>query len=100
MGLISGRYYPRILSHPRLRSTVGEALSRPAEKGGVVISDNLWALEGLSGGYIRYKKSRIAMMQDADCDALTMLGDYAQEKRSQLDGLADPMDMDVDEMYM
>lgn len=107
MGLISGRYYPRILSHPRLRSTVGEALSRPAEKGGVVISDNLWALEGLSGGYfntmdpIKYKKSRIAMMQDADRDALAMLRDYAQEKQRQLNGNSevDPMDMDVDEMY-
>lgn len=108
MGLISGRYYPRILSHPVLKPTVEAALLQPREEGGVISSDNLWALEGLSGGYfnsmdpVRYKKSRLAMMQDADLDALARLRDYAEQKRmeSKAATTADAaMDVDIDDIY-
>jgi hypothetical protein len=35
LSLISGRYYPRILSHPKVVPAVLEAFSRPIEQGGV-----------------------------------------------------------------
>jgi len=108
MGLISGRYYPRILSHPVLKPTVEEALIQPKEEGGIINSDNLWALEGLSGGYfnsmdpVRYKKSRVAMMQDADLDALARLRDYAEQKRMENKAITaadEAMDVDIDDIY-
>lgn len=49
LGLISGRYYPRILSHPLVAPAVWEGFTRPIEEGGVSSAHNLWALEGLSG---------------------------------------------------
>ena len=82
MGLVSGRYYPNILAHPKMVSTVQAAIAKPL----VTTSNNLWALEGLSGGYFNsvdpriYKKSRIAMMQDADKEALAQLQEYLERK--------------------
>ncbi|PPQ91873.1 hypothetical protein CVT25_000748 [Psilocybe cyanescens] len=99
MGLISGRYYPRILSHPKTTLRVQAALSRSAEHGGLTGFDNLWALEGLSGGYYnsvdphRYKKSRVAMMQDADKQALDELQAYVRAKTETKNG--DAMEVDV-----
>jgi len=99
MGLISGRYYPRILSHPKIEPRVFAALSRPVEEGGVAGFDNLWALEGLSGGYFnsvdphRYKKSRVAMMQDADKQALDELRTYTESMKNNLNEEA--MDVDI-----
>ncbi|KAH9479391.1 hypothetical protein JR316_0007981 [Psilocybe cubensis] len=89
MALISGRYYPRILSHPKMTSRINTVLSRSVEEGGVSGFDNLWALEGLSAGYYnsvdpqRYKKSRVAMMQDADKQALEELQAYVQLKKAE-----------------
>ena len=103
LGLISGRYYPRILSHPQVVPAVREAFSRPIEEGGVSSSNNLWALEGLSGGYhnsvdpTRYKRSRVAMMQDADKEALIQLQAYRNDKLN--GGLDEDDPMDIDEMY-
>ena len=103
LGLISGRYYPRILSHPQVVPAVREAFSRPIEEGGVSRSNNLWALEGLSGGYhnsvdpTRYKRSRVAMMQDADGEALVQLQAYRNDKLN--GGLDEDDPMDIDEMY-
>ncbi|KAF8906276.1 hypothetical protein CPB84DRAFT_1675815 [Gymnopilus junonius] len=104
MGLISGRYYPRILVHPKIKPRVQSALLRPAEEGGLTGFDNLWALEGLSGGYFnsvdphRYKKSRLAMVQDATREALEQLQNYAETKREQQNGSAqnggDAMEVD------
>ncbi|KDR80717.1 hypothetical protein GALMADRAFT_241134 [Galerina marginata CBS 339.88] len=106
MGLISGRYYPRILCHPKIQPRVQAALCRPIKDGGVTGFDNLWALEGLSGGYFnsvdphRYKRSRVAMMQDADREALRQLQEYAETERVKNNGTSgDGEDaMEVDEM--
>jgi hypothetical protein len=106
LGLISGRYYPRILSHPKVVPAVREAFSRPIEEGGVSSANNLWALEGLSGGYhnsvdpTKYKRSRIAMMQDADKESFMQLQAYRKNKLEEMNGGFDEDDpMDIDEMY-
>lgn len=104
MGLISGRYYPRILDHPRLRPRVTAALSTPTET--QLGFDNLWALEGLSGGFFnsvdpfRYKPNRVAMMQDADAEAMQQLNDYIVEKKNKHNALQPEDDaMDVDDPF-
>ena len=107
LGLISGRYYPRILSHPKVVPAVREAFSRSIEEGGVSSANNLWALEGLSGGYhnsidpARYKRSRVSMMQDADRECLIQLQAYKKTKMEDaMNGGFDEEDpMDIDEMY-
>lgn len=106
LGLISGRYYPRILSHPKVVPAVREAFSRPMEEGGVSSANNLWALEGLSGGYhnsvdpAKYKRSRVAMMQDADKESFITLQAYRKNKLEERNGGFDEDDsMDIDEMY-
>jgi hypothetical protein len=105
LGLISGRYYPKILSHPKLRPVVEEQLPGT---GSVATLDNLWALEGLSGGYfnamdpIKYKKSRMTMMQDADGEALSRLREFAEQKRKEskvTNENPDNMDVDYDDIY-
>jgi len=104
MGLLSGRYYPRILDHPLLNPAVTAALERH-DQGDFNDDEQLWALEGLSGGVWNsmdphvYKKSRLVMMQDADRDAMANLRDYAQKKRAELRQLqtGDDSAMDVDE---
>jgi hypothetical protein len=107
LGLISGRYYPRILSHPKVVPAVREAFSRTIEEGGVSSANNLWALEGLSGGYhnsvdpSKYKRSRVTMMQDADRECLIQLQAYKRNKLQEaMNGGYDEDDpMDIDEMY-
>ena len=107
LGLISGRYYPRILSHPQVLPAVREAFSRPVEEGGVSSANNLWALEGLSAGYfnsvdpVRYKRSRVSMMQDADRESFIQLLAYRKNKLGETNGGVDEDDpMDIDEMYV
>ena len=106
LGLISGRYYPRILSHPKVVPAVREAFSRPIEEGGVSSANNLWALEGLSGGYhnsvdpTKYKRSRVTMLQDADRESFMQLQTYRKNKLEETNGGIDEDDpMDIDEMY-
>ena len=106
LGLISGRYYPRILSHPKVVPAVREAFSRPIEEGGVSSANNLWALEGLSGGYhnsvdpSKYKRSRVTMLQDADRESLVQLQAYRKSKLEGMNGgLHEDDPMDIDEMY-
>jgi Transcription-silencing protein Clr2 len=106
LGLISGRYYPRILSHPKVVPAVQAAFDRPIEQGGVSSGNNLWALEGLSGGYHnsvdphKYKRSRVGMMQDADRESLIQLQAYRKDKLEGMNGGIDEDDsMDIDEMY-
>ncbi|KAF8159463.1 hypothetical protein B0H34DRAFT_858265 [Crassisporium funariophilum] len=105
LGLISGRYYPRILSHPRLRPSIEAAFARPTEHGGLIASNNLWALEGLAGGYHnsvdprQYKRSRVSMMQDAHSEAFSQLQAYAEEKMTGVNGAAHGDDaMEIDEL--
>ena len=103
LGLISGRYYPRILSHPQVVPAVQTAFSRSVEEGGVSSANNLWALEGLSGGYHnsvdphKYKRSRVYMMQEADKESLIQLQNYKREKLEVMNDEDDPME--IDEMY-
>ncbi|KAF9563114.1 hypothetical protein CPC08DRAFT_706252 [Agrocybe pediades] len=100
MGLISGRYYPRVLDHPRIKPRVEAALDL-ACSGAPLGCDNLWALEGLSGGYFnsvdpyRYKPNRVAMMQDADAEAVAQLQRYVATKAAVRDDA-----MDVDDPFM
>jgi len=103
MGLVSGRYYPNILAHPKMVPTVQAAFAKPY----ITASNNLWALEGLSGGYFNsvdphiYKKSRIAMMQDADKEALTQLQEYLERKLTEAKASTQGGDdaMEVDELF-
>ena len=106
LGLISGRYYPRILSHPQVAPAVRKAFSQPIEEG-ISSTNNLWALEGLFGGYHnsvdphKYKRSRVNMMQEADKESLLQLQAYRREKLEAMNGGFDEDDpMEIDEMYM
>lgn len=101
--LVSGRYYPGILSHPLLDEIVSEAFANPLGEGGLLGSSHLWALEGLGAGYansvdpIRYKTSRIKMVEDADKDARAQLDEYVlqMENESQQEAPeAESMDVD------
>ncbi|TFK39812.1 hypothetical protein BDQ12DRAFT_628755 [Crucibulum laeve] len=84
LGLVSGRYYPRVLDHPLLKQALDRAISVPAENGGVNESNNLWALEGLAPGYHNcvdandYKKSRVKMLDEAEKGALSDLEEWKQ----------------------
>lgn len=73
--LISGRYYPGLLSHPLLQSIVETALINTTTAENKSATDHIWALEGISPGFYNsvdptyYKKDRLAMIHDADSDA-------------------------------
>lgn len=105
MGLLSGRYYPGILKHPRLLSRVARAIHSPDPQRHA----GLWSLEGLSGGLFnsvdpwRYKKGRHTMMQDADKEAASVLDEYvrntiAERGAGQHQPFGDGDAMDVDGM--
>jgi hypothetical protein len=87
--LISGRYYPCLLSHPLLQQTVDRALIQAGETGGPMENEHLWAMEGLSPGYFNcvdpthYKKDRLQMMKDADKDAHMELEEHWQERQKE-----------------
>ncbi|KAF8074836.1 hypothetical protein FPV67DRAFT_1575013 [Lyophyllum atratum] len=91
LSFISGRYYPRILSHPLLETTLRAALTNPVAKGGLLESNNLWALEGLAAGYfnsvepIQYKTSRPKMVEDADSLAVKELELHKQQRMREMD---------------
>ncbi|TFK63002.1 hypothetical protein BDN72DRAFT_827027 [Pluteus cervinus] len=100
LSLISGRYYPRILSHPLLDEIVEQALTNPLESGGLLKSSHLWALEGLSAGYYNsvdptyYRPDRFKMVEDADKSAHTSLEAHKQ-RRLELN-----LKQEVDELEM
>lgn len=85
--LVSGRYYPCLLAHPLLQSTIDRALtSAVPQAGGPSANEHLWAMEGLSPGYYNsvdpsiYKKDRQQMVRDADAEARVTLEQFWQEK--------------------
>ncbi|EGN96813.1 hypothetical protein SERLA73DRAFT_75668 [Serpula lacrymans var. lacrymans S7.3] len=92
--LISGRYYPGILAHPLLSSTVEHALCVAPDGGGLHDSGHLWALEGLAPGFYnavdptRWKPSRLIMLREADKEARGGLYEHwnarAREKAEKL----------------
>ncbi|KAI0642122.1 hypothetical protein C8Q79DRAFT_1113372 [Trametes meyenii] len=75
LSLISGRYYPGLFHHPLMAPTVAHALSLSVDDGGLYNHRHLWAMEGLLPGIHQsmdprqWRKSRLAMLQDADADA-------------------------------
>ncbi|KAF8239404.1 hypothetical protein L208DRAFT_1237893 [Tricholoma matsutake] len=99
LSLISGRYYASVLSHPLLEPTLQEAIANPLEHGGLLESNNLWALEGLSAGYYNsvdptvYKTSRAKMVEDADRTAARELEEHKQDRLRELERGS----MDLDE---
>jgi hypothetical protein len=105
--LISGRYYPCLLTHPLLEATVERALADAVPDCGPSDSEHLWALEGLSPGYYnsvdpeQHKRDRLQMMKYADKEARMGLEqhwrDRAREKATKLNGeVEQDQQMDVD----
>lgn len=104
--LISGRYYPCLLSHPLLQQTVDHALLQTSDSGGPMENEHLWAMEGLSPGYFNcvdpthYKKDRLQMMKDADKEAHAELQEHWRERQREKEQLKeehrDEQLMDVD----
>ncbi|KAH7921303.1 hypothetical protein BV22DRAFT_1122235 [Leucogyrophana mollusca] len=88
--LIAGRYYPKLLQHSLLDHSVQQALNAGTDDRGM----QLWALEGLTPGYhntvdpTKWRRTRLAMMRDADKDARTGLTEHwqarAREKAAQI----------------
>jgi hypothetical protein len=103
--LISGRYYPCLLSHPLLQPIVNGALVQVSEPGGAMENEHLWAMEGLSPGYFNcvdpthYKKDRSQMTKDADKEAHMELEEHWQqrqkEKTAKIEDMQDEQLMDV-----
>jgi Transcription-silencing protein, cryptic loci regulator Clr2/Transcription-silencing protein Clr2 len=98
LSLVSGRYYPNVLAHPLLEPTLRDAISNPLECGGLLESNNLWALEGLSAGYYNsvdptvYKTSRPKMVEDADRTAARELEEHKKDRLKELE--RDSMELD------
>lgn len=82
LSLISGRYYPRLFTHPLLGPVVQKALANPVSEGGLYGSKHLWALEGLLPGIHQsmepehWKSSRHVMFKEADTQARTLLKQF------------------------
>ena len=107
LSLISGRYYPKVLAHPLLEPTLRQAIANPLEYGGLLESNNLWALEGLSAGYYNsvdptvYKTSRTKMVEDADRTAAKELEEHKHDRLKELetDGMVlDECSTEVDQL--
>lgn len=73
--LISGRYYPGLLSHPLMVPTVEKALEVPPDEGGFFANRHLWAMEGLLPGTYQsmepavWQPGRLSTFKDADEEA-------------------------------
>ncbi|KAJ8095235.1 hypothetical protein PM082_010458 [Marasmius tenuissimus] len=109
--MISGRYYPGILSHPLLDEYISEAsqsahspipvdaAAGSLDNEGMGKWDVLWALEGLAPGYknsvdpVSYKATRKKMVETADEIARTQMEAYkAKRERGNPDDI-----MEVDQ---
>ncbi|KZP25538.1 hypothetical protein FIBSPDRAFT_783082 [Athelia psychrophila] len=101
---ISGRYYPCLLAHPLLQSTIDRALRSPVPlAGGPSAHEYLWAMEGLSPGCYNsvdpsyYKKDRVQMLRDADSSARAALEKFWQGLLPQKEG--DDEDYNLSKRY-
>lgn len=100
LNVISGRYYPGLLSHPLLEPVVQRAISTPLEEGGLMENNNLWALEGLSAGFYNSvdpthaKASRMMMARDADAEGREDLALHVQAMLHPVESTS--MDVSVD----
>ncbi|KAK0214792.1 hypothetical protein IW262DRAFT_1277891 [Armillaria fumosa] len=105
--MISGRYYPGILSHHLLKDIVLEAIAKESEANmnGEKKDDttgrnkHLWSLEGLNAGYVnsvdptKYKIDRMQMIRDADEITRDIMTSYLERaKRRPVDELMDTGD--------
>lgn len=101
LSMLSGRYFPGILKHPLLQAEAERALNNPLDKGGVLVANHLWALEGLACGVYNsvdatfYKPSRVRMVEDADRAAFKTIKDAQGEGESEGQGQGGES-MDVD----
>jgi hypothetical protein len=90
LGLLAGRYYPRILAHPLIQPAVQQTYANSLEDGGLHGGDHLWALEGLSPGFfnpvdpVKAKPSRKLMLKDADGEAREDVEEACNAAREQL----------------
>ncbi|KAI0369154.1 hypothetical protein BV20DRAFT_968342 [Pilatotrama ljubarskyi] len=75
LSLVSGRYYPGLFHHPLMAPAMAHALSVSSTDVGVYQHRHLWAMEGLLPGIHQsmdprqWRKSRMAMLQEADKEA-------------------------------
>ncbi|KAJ7782034.1 hypothetical protein DFH07DRAFT_728887 [Mycena maculata] len=89
LSLLSGRYYPRLLQHPLLKTCLSNII--PSDQNTMLQAAHLWALEGLFGGYkncvdpSKYKAHREKMMTDATHGAMLALLDHVDDRRAQMD---------------
>ncbi|KAJ7577040.1 hypothetical protein C8J56DRAFT_972179 [Mycena floridula] len=92
--LISGRYYPEILSHPLLATTMLQAETEIGEFG------HLWSLEGLSPGFVnavdprKYLPNRLKMLEEADVISRNQLERHQRDSLKQEDE-DDDMNIDI-----
>ncbi|KAG7445019.1 uncharacterized protein BT62DRAFT_970236 [Guyanagaster necrorhizus] len=93
--MISGRYYPKILTHHLLKDIVHEAIGCDA-KTSLERNKHLWSLEGLNAGYVnsvdptKYKIDRTQMIRDADRVSRELITNFLEpKKRPEVDELMD-----------
>jgi len=95
--LLSGRYYPGILSHPLLSEAITTAFTE--EGAPDPQTAHLWPLEGLEPGFansvdpIRFKKDRLKMVVDAEQNAREQLTEHLDSGDT-----VKPEEMDVDQL--
>ncbi|KAI0675704.1 hypothetical protein C8Q78DRAFT_1150133 [Trametes maxima] len=88
LSLVSGRYYPGLFHHPLMAPTVAHALSLSTDDGGLYNHRHLWAMEGLLPGIHQsmdprqWRKSRLAMLQDADVEARACFKERWEETKT------------------
>lgn len=75
LSLISGRYYPHLFTHPRLRKSLQKAALVTEEDGGLYLNKHIWAMQGLLPGVHQsmdpsfWKDRRVTMFEEADRQA-------------------------------
>jgi len=107
--LISGRYYPGLLSSPCMGFCLEKAFSSAFNAASLDMYHHIWALEGLSPGFHNsvdpsvWKKSRKDMMMAADQDAKSTIENYFQQQKNRAEtvqeqGRVENGDRDVEMM--
>ena len=98
LSLISGRYYPGILSHPLLIDTVAKNLRDDK----IMPASYLWALQGSVAGIYQsmepqfWKTDRHTMLVEADGSARNDLASAWNKVKTQRLGLGTPMSPEAD----
>ncbi|KIP03007.1 hypothetical protein PHLGIDRAFT_78231 [Phlebiopsis gigantea 11061_1 CR5-6] len=102
LSLISGRYYPHLFSHPRLRKILQQAVEATAsDMSGLAQNKHVWAMQGLLPGVhqsmdpVTWKPTRYMMFSEADASAREQLRSTREQIFKRQDGDV-PMDEVVD----